>query len=299
MGARSPRWPRRTPRRLARRRSTGSCRRRAASGRGSTSGRRGAALQGGGPAPRSAGAIAWPAPVRPSSLVFVSLDDDERQLDAFLAQQPQGGLRSTLWLPDGHARAEWMKSLRMDSSGAARAGPRRPGRARALLHRGGGRGRGLCGDRGPRSVRALSASRRRRSARGDRRRDHAGRTRLLVSPKARSRGARRRSGCARAREGSRRSCAPRSARRRGCPRTRPIRGARRTEPGIPACGTGRRSSFSSSLSFGQVQADDVRLLAEVDPEDLLARLAMGPHDGVGDDRIVVARLRGAPRGSRA
>lgn len=49
----------------------------------------------------------------PISLVFVSLDDDERQLDAFLAQQPQGGLRSTLWLPDGHARTAWMKSLRM------------------------------------------------------------------------------------------------------------------------------------------------------------------------------------------
>lgn len=49
----------------------------------------------------------------PISLVFVSLDDDERQLDSFLAAQPQGGLRSTLWLPDGHARAEWMKSLRM------------------------------------------------------------------------------------------------------------------------------------------------------------------------------------------
>jgi thiol-disulfide isomerase/thioredoxin len=49
----------------------------------------------------------------PISLVFVSLDDDERQLDSFLAEQPQGGLRSTLWLPDGHARTGWMKSLRM------------------------------------------------------------------------------------------------------------------------------------------------------------------------------------------
>jgi thiol-disulfide isomerase/thioredoxin len=49
----------------------------------------------------------------PISLVFVSLDDDERQLDSFLAQEPQGGLRSTLWLPDGHARAGWLKSLRM------------------------------------------------------------------------------------------------------------------------------------------------------------------------------------------
>jgi thiol-disulfide isomerase/thioredoxin len=53
----------------------------------------------------------------PFSLVFVSLDDDERQLDKFLAEQPAGGLRSTLWLPEGHARTDWMKSLRMTDSG--------------------------------------------------------------------------------------------------------------------------------------------------------------------------------------
>jgi thiol-disulfide isomerase/thioredoxin len=52
----------------------------------------------------------------PISLVFVSLDDDERQLDSFLEQQPPDGLRSTLWLPDGHARAAWMTSLRMKSA---------------------------------------------------------------------------------------------------------------------------------------------------------------------------------------
>jgi thiol-disulfide isomerase/thioredoxin len=51
----------------------------------------------------------------PMSLVFVSLDDDGRQLNSFLAEQPQGGLRSTLWLPDGRARREWMKNLRMTS----------------------------------------------------------------------------------------------------------------------------------------------------------------------------------------
>jgi thiol-disulfide isomerase/thioredoxin len=53
----------------------------------------------------------------PISLVFVSLDDDERQLDKFLAEQPAAGLRSTLWLPEGHARTDWMKSLRMTDSG--------------------------------------------------------------------------------------------------------------------------------------------------------------------------------------
>jgi thiol-disulfide isomerase/thioredoxin len=52
----------------------------------------------------------------PIALVFVSLDDDPRQLDAFLAQQPPEGLRSTLWLPDGHARTAWMTSLHMKSA---------------------------------------------------------------------------------------------------------------------------------------------------------------------------------------
>jgi thiol-disulfide isomerase/thioredoxin len=52
----------------------------------------------------------------PIALVFVSLDDDGRQLDAFLEQQPPDGLRSTLWLPDGRARTAWMASLRMKSA---------------------------------------------------------------------------------------------------------------------------------------------------------------------------------------
>jgi thiol-disulfide isomerase/thioredoxin len=49
----------------------------------------------------------------PIHLVFVSLDDDERQLDLFLESQPAVGLRSTLWLPEGGARASWLKSLHM------------------------------------------------------------------------------------------------------------------------------------------------------------------------------------------
>jgi thiol-disulfide isomerase/thioredoxin len=48
-------------------------------------------------------------------LVFVSLDDDERQLDRFLEAQPRDGVRSTLWLPEGSARASWLKSLKMKS----------------------------------------------------------------------------------------------------------------------------------------------------------------------------------------
>jgi thiol-disulfide isomerase/thioredoxin len=49
----------------------------------------------------------------PMNLIFVSLDDDERQLDAFLGAQPATGLRSTLWLPDGPVRKAWAKSFRL------------------------------------------------------------------------------------------------------------------------------------------------------------------------------------------
>ena len=46
-------------------------------------------------------------------LVFVSLDDDRRQLDLFLDAQPADGVRASLWLPEGPARASWLKALRM------------------------------------------------------------------------------------------------------------------------------------------------------------------------------------------
>lgn len=52
----------------------------------------------------------------PMRLVFVSLDDDKRELDAFLAAQPADGLRGTLWLPDGPVRASWLKTLRMSAA---------------------------------------------------------------------------------------------------------------------------------------------------------------------------------------
>lgn len=42
---------------------------------------------------------------------FVSLDDDERQLREFLAQQPAGGLKSSYWLPDGATRQAWLEAL--------------------------------------------------------------------------------------------------------------------------------------------------------------------------------------------
>ncbi|HEV3191195.1 MAG TPA: TlpA disulfide reductase family protein [Polyangiaceae bacterium] len=52
----------------------------------------------------------------PIQLVFVSLDDDERQLRLFLDAQPVDGVQTTLWLPEGSARAGWLKSLRIASA---------------------------------------------------------------------------------------------------------------------------------------------------------------------------------------
>jgi thiol-disulfide isomerase/thioredoxin len=41
-------------------------------------------------------------------VVFVSLDDDERQLEKFLSEQPAGGVRATYWLREGREREEWL-----------------------------------------------------------------------------------------------------------------------------------------------------------------------------------------------
>lgn len=46
---------------------------------------------------------------------FVSIDDDERQLSQYLEQQPESGLRSSYWLPDGALRAEWLAELGLSS----------------------------------------------------------------------------------------------------------------------------------------------------------------------------------------
>jgi thiol-disulfide isomerase/thioredoxin len=51
----------------------------------------------------------------PVHVAFVSLDDDSRQLEQFLAQQ-SAGVRSSYWLPDGPARAAWLSGLRMKSA---------------------------------------------------------------------------------------------------------------------------------------------------------------------------------------
>lgn len=48
-------------------------------------------------------------------VVFVSLDDDERQSKQFLNAQPAGGFRSSLWLKDDPAREALLSPLRIDS----------------------------------------------------------------------------------------------------------------------------------------------------------------------------------------
>jgi thiol-disulfide isomerase/thioredoxin len=48
-------------------------------------------------------------------LSFVSLDDDERQLSAFLAEQPaKDGLRRTYWLKEGKEREDWLKAAGLE-----------------------------------------------------------------------------------------------------------------------------------------------------------------------------------------
>jgi len=52
----------------------------------------------------------------PVHVVFVSLDDDRRQLQDFLEGQPQDGVRSSLWLPEGASRSAVLAGLRMKSA---------------------------------------------------------------------------------------------------------------------------------------------------------------------------------------
>jgi thiol-disulfide isomerase/thioredoxin len=41
-------------------------------------------------------------------LTFFSLDDDKRQLDDFMTNQPASGLKSTFWLQEGAERDKWL-----------------------------------------------------------------------------------------------------------------------------------------------------------------------------------------------
>ena len=48
-------------------------------------------------------------------VAFVSLDDDERQLGAFLTEQTSAGLRRTWWLKEGKEREDWLKAAALES----------------------------------------------------------------------------------------------------------------------------------------------------------------------------------------
>jgi thiol-disulfide isomerase/thioredoxin len=50
---------------------------------------------------------------RDVTLAFVSLDDDERQLEQFLAAASEGTPRATYWLRDGRERDEWLTAIAM------------------------------------------------------------------------------------------------------------------------------------------------------------------------------------------
>jgi thiol-disulfide isomerase/thioredoxin len=45
---------------------------------------------------------------------FVSIDDDQRQLEQFLNGQPAGGLRSSFWLKEGKEREDWLLAAAVD-----------------------------------------------------------------------------------------------------------------------------------------------------------------------------------------
>jgi thiol-disulfide isomerase/thioredoxin len=44
-------------------------------------------------------------------LAFVSIDDDQRQLQRFLEEQPAAGVRASYWLPEGGGRTSWLGAL--------------------------------------------------------------------------------------------------------------------------------------------------------------------------------------------
>ncbi len=50
----------------------------------------------------------------PTRFVFVSVDDDQRQLEALLNAQPAGGVKSALWLKDG-VRDGWLAAMKLKS----------------------------------------------------------------------------------------------------------------------------------------------------------------------------------------
>ncbi|MCA9596961.1 MAG: TlpA family protein disulfide reductase [Myxococcales bacterium] len=62
--------------------------------------------------------LSWQTKLRAAgaafSVVFVSMDDDERQLSDFLAAQPDKGVRQSYWLSDEKERGEWLTQAGVD-----------------------------------------------------------------------------------------------------------------------------------------------------------------------------------------
>ena len=49
----------------------------------------------------------------PVELVFLSMDDDERQLGKFLEAQPADGIKAALWLKGGSMRDGWLSAMKL------------------------------------------------------------------------------------------------------------------------------------------------------------------------------------------
>jgi thiol-disulfide isomerase/thioredoxin len=49
----------------------------------------------------------------PTHFVFMSVDDDQRQLTDFLTQQPTTGVKSALWLQSGGNRDGWLGAMKL------------------------------------------------------------------------------------------------------------------------------------------------------------------------------------------
>jgi thiol-disulfide isomerase/thioredoxin len=59
--------------------------------------------------------VAWQEKLRKAGLLidlaFVSIDDDERQLERFIEAQPPAGVRASYWLPEGGLRTSFLSTL--------------------------------------------------------------------------------------------------------------------------------------------------------------------------------------------
>lgn len=62
--------------------------------------------------------LAWQKKLRQGgvkfAVTFITLDDDQRQLDAYMNSQPASGLRHSFWLKEGAPRESWLKAAKLD-----------------------------------------------------------------------------------------------------------------------------------------------------------------------------------------